>query len=594
MTSLDPRHFDLMRSPDVGLAIAGLWEKGFVAHGRKDLPPLPFALPFDWAQDPFADSNWMFQLQAWRMLDPYLRRIARAPAQAGDALADCLAIVADWVRAEAEGTAGPFAWYDMAVGIRAVKLALLAEGMRAAGTLPPEGLDLPALAERHMAELDDPARLSDNNHGLFQLHGLMALIAAFPGQPRAVERRAFAAQEMAGLIGRQFGPLGVHTENSPCYHFFALERIEPMLDAPWWRLPEMAETRERLATARRAGLWLVDPAGRTPPIGDSSEGVRVRDFAGLRDWPHREQDGMLGAVLDGYGIVRSVPEAEPERASLLFLTASFQNRTHKHADCLSFIWQEGGRSILIDSGKYGYKRDGMRRYFVSPRAHNTVEIGGVRLSLTEPYGSGLRRVAPAGTLWLVEAEAARGAFRHRRRLLYLPGRFVLALDRIAPGDDAPEAGAGKAPPVTSWWHFHPDLAIRRAEAAEPAAAAIARLEGLGDGAAIEVVHLDNARDRKVETACGTPAPDLQGWVSRRYLETEPAPVLGFAGRAPRDYVAATLVERVPGAAGPAFRLRWADPRTIVLSGPGVAADPAWPEGVLDLDGFALRLDPTPA
>jgi hypothetical protein len=201
-------------------------------------------------------------------------------------------------------------------------------------------------------------------------------------------------------------------------------------------------------------------------------------------------------------------------------------------------------------------------------------------------------VVPAGSLWLVEAEAARGALRHRRHLLYRPGRFVLAIDRIVPGDDAPKAEARKERGVTSWWHFHPDLAIRRAEAAGPTATA--RLEGLRDGAVIEVVHLDNARDSKVEAACGARVPNLQGWVSRSYLKAEPAPALGFAGRAPRDYVAATLIELVPGDAGPAFGLRWADSRTIVLRGPDLAADPAWPDGVLDLDGFALRLDPTAA
>lgn len=618
--SLDPRHFDLMRSPDVRAAIAALWEKGFVPHGRTDLPPYPFALPFDWAQDPFADSNWKFQLHAWRMLDPPLRLIARGPAKAVGLLADCLSIIADWARAEAAGAAGEFAWYDMAVGIRATKLALLVEALRAAGEAAPqgpEGLDLTALAERHMAELADPGLLSDNNHGLFQLHGLMALVGALPDHPLAAERRAFAAYHMAGLIGRQFGPLGVHTENSPSYHFFALERIEPMLDSPWWRLPEMAETHARLATARQAGLWLVDPAGRTPPIGDSAEGVRVRDFAGLRDWPHRERNGMLGAVVDGYGVVRSAPEAGPERAALLFLTASFQNLTHKHADCLSFVWQEDGESILIDSGKYGYKSGVMRSYFVSPRAHSTVEIEGVRLSRSRPYGSGLRRVVPAGDLWLVDAEASRGALRHGRSLLYHPGRFVLAIDRIAPSDEAPpgstpkgvtswwrrdlairraatqgEALEGRS--VTSWWHFHPNLAIRRVEAAGPAGIAAARLEGLRKGAALEILHLDNARDRDVKSACGAQAPSLQGWISRGYLKAEPAPALGFTGRAQQDYVAATLIERVPAGGEAAFGLRWIGPRTVALRGPDLAADPAWPGGVLDLGGFALRLDPTAA
>ena len=33
---------------------------------------------------------------------------------------------------------------------------------------------------------------------------------------------------------------------------------------------------------------------------------------------------------------------------MLFLTASFQSGAHKHSDCLSLVWQEGGRNILID------------------------------------------------------------------------------------------------------------------------------------------------------------------------------------------------------------------------------------------------------
>ena len=68
---------------DWAAAIAALAGAGFVVPGRRDLPPLPFRLPFDWHADPLSDRNWMFNLQAWRMLDPYLNRLLASPSIRG-------------------------------------------------------------------------------------------------------------------------------------------------------------------------------------------------------------------------------------------------------------------------------------------------------------------------------------------------------------------------------------------------------------------------------------------------------------------------------------------------------------------------------
>ena len=116
---------------------------------------------------------------------------------------------------------------------------------------------------------------------------------------------------------------------------------------------------------------------------------------------------MVGAVLDGYGVVRSGPGVALADSTLVFLTASHHLEAHKHADCLSLIWQERGESLLADAGKYGYQRDRMRRYFRSTRAHDTVEADGRDWSraTADAYGAGLRRVEPAGAGWLLEAEA---------------------------------------------------------------------------------------------------------------------------------------------------------------------------------------------
>jgi hypothetical protein len=398
------------------------------------------------------------------------------------------------------------------------------------------------MIERHIDELADPTKLSPNNHGLFQLHGLMACVALWPDNPRAAAVGAYAASEMDKLIAKQFGLFGVHTENSPAYHFFALERLDVMLDAPWW--VEAVAARAKLEQARLAGLWLVDPAGRTPSIGDSTEGHRVRDFSMLRDWPHAEQGRFLGAKVDGYGVVRSDPATSVANSTMLFLTASFQSSTHKHADCLSFVWQDRGEYLLIDSGKYGYQKDVWRKHFVSTAAHNTIEIGGrrVRRSKEYAYGSGLKRVAPLERCWLIEAEAdwRTEGLVHRRQVLFRPHRFVLVLDHldIVPSPDWRERPIALSVPkrtVTSYWHFNPRHKVLFNEDG----VSVVELAG---GRSLRVSHRAIGENPSARLYSGETRPQRLGWVSAGYLRRKPAPVIGFKAHPKHGYFAATLFE----------------------------------------------------
>ncbi len=152
--------------------------------------------------------------------------------------------------------------------------------------------------------------------------------------------------------------------------------IERLLDAPWWQVPEMAPFRARLAAARDAGAWLVDPAGRCLPVGDSDRESATGPDPAASHAGRTAAVADVGAVLDGYGVVRTDRRDGAAGSTMLFLTASHRREAHKHADCLSLIWQDRGETLLIDSGKYGYQRDRMRRYFRSTRAHNTVEVDG--------------------------------------------------------------------------------------------------------------------------------------------------------------------------------------------------------------------------
>ena len=224
---LNPKEFQLLPSKDPAANISDFETAGFVAHGRETLPAVPFQLPFEWNADPYNDRNWMYQLHAWRMLDPYLNRLIAvsqtlsltelhtAPRQQPEISRDyarVLDIITDWHRDNIKGTQGTFTWYDMAAGLRAGKLALLIMLARRHGVQLPDPGMLSELVELHIAELSDPEKMSRGNHGLFQMNGLMALVHACPDNPSARAAEPYAVATMSALTDAQLGEVGVHTE----------------------------------------------------------------------------------------------------------------------------------------------------------------------------------------------------------------------------------------------------------------------------------------------------------------------------------------------------------------------------------------------
>ena len=47
---------------------------------------------------------------------------------------------------------------------------------------------------------------------------------------------------------------------------------------------------------------------------------------------------------------------------------------HKHYDYMSVLYSEFGKDVLIDMGRFSYKNDTDRQFFVGPSAHNTINI----------------------------------------------------------------------------------------------------------------------------------------------------------------------------------------------------------------------------
>jgi len=303
----------------------------------KSLRAIPFQLPFDWGMDPFDDRSWQNSLHK-------LRPLVDA-ALAADDFHYARAVFRDWQRWHARGRVTVSSWGDAVTGARAARLAYLlhSTGWR--------DRPLIQLAERHAAKLQDPDFFSTTNHGIAQLHGLAAL--CLDGKLRSCRGAdTFLERQLAVLLRHQFARSGLHRENSPGYHFYALEhlsRMAPLLNA---YSPRFAQT---IVRAEKQTRWLVYPDLTTVALSDSKSILRPNlalppgksRCSGIQDYSEAPTCYMLKHFRDvGYVIVRSDWAIPSDRASMIFIQGGFFSPPHRQADDFSFEWFEHGRKIL--------------------------------------------------------------------------------------------------------------------------------------------------------------------------------------------------------------------------------------------------------
>ena len=425
------------RRPTRKAILAGLF---YVQGAEARLEP-----PVDWAAGPAGDGtapaegtpgrSARFELHSLTWLNEAVARHAAG----GDVetLAVARDVVLDWCRAHLRDAApaasdappaepSEFAWYDMAVGLRAPYVAYV---LRAC--LAEEMLDEPAAellleaAERHGAELAAGRNYATaNNHGLFQDEGLYLLARLLPALPAAGAWRELAVNRMRTTLRETVCfEEGAHLEHSTAYQF-ALVDLVARLAGNVAELPELPSLLGRL---RRTAAWQTTPGGRMTQLGDTDDlpapGWARDASASLR--------GMRVLPQAGLAFVR-------EGGSYLAVTAGYHGPAHKQSDDTGFLLIEGGRTILADAGRWGYYEDEPdRRHARSAAAHNVLAADGKDFDWrhAEPYGSGLEAAAEGeDDGWYAIAArnpllASQGV-EHRRVLFYRPGTALLVLDRV--------------------------------------------------------------------------------------------------------------------------------------------------------------------
>jgi hypothetical protein len=396
-------------------------------------------VPVDWNQDPYGSRSFRLFLQAWRFMTPLLVGFEKT---GDDALfTAALKIADDWVTKyeKPTKTANEFVWYDMAVSSRAAILAYLIRKGTQRGILPPERAKaLLAAARAHGAWLANSRHYEErHNHGLFADTGLLMLCRQLDALKECQSWQQTARQRFSNTLRQTVARSGVHLEHSTSYHFTVIDLLERALRAD--DQLDVAETRDRM---RQVAPWLVQPDGRLPQLGDTSD-------SSAPEWAAKAAAGLDGARFfrdAGYFVVRRGP-------SYLLVTAGYHSKVHKHQDDLSFVLYEQ-RRVLVDPGFAGYNASRERDFLRSARAHNVLIVDGRYAQPKKACGSSLLSSAEAGgwyAVWARDPTVPQGVL-HERVWLYEPGHALLVVDEVTTEDDASHEH-------TRYFHFAPDIQV---------------------------------------------------------------------------------------------------------------------------------------
>ncbi|MDN5652491.1 MAG: heparinase II/III family protein, partial [Lactococcus lactis] len=409
---------------------------------RRDCEIFFLADPIDWeAVAKNRDRNWRMQLQGWAVFFPIMHGFDNSEEKQY-LINFFFDVMTDWYQKYGQDpnniitTRMPksYAWYDMSAGFRALVIAFFKNRLDYYNLYITDRKKhtLELVINKHISHLSNKEVFSLNNHGMFQIQGLMALIQV-KGVSSYVDEYEYALTRMEELVRAQFDNKGIHLEHSPHYHFYALTVFQKIVINNWYDSKPIIK--ERIAKAISVKKWLVDPLRRTACIGDSTLATQKNiDFTNREFSSALEVQAKKGVLSNfsesGYQIYRSNWDEKPDNSSYLFLMGMYNSKTHKHRDCLSFEWFENGHKVICDSGKYGYVSDNYRSYFLSYKAHNSVEIEGFDILNSEPYGSCLYPARNYLGLIEMSGEINCQDIQHNRCLVIKPGYWVLVFDKL--------------------------------------------------------------------------------------------------------------------------------------------------------------------
>jgi hypothetical protein len=325
----------------------------------------------------------------------------------------------------------------------------------------PHGLDL-LVADSLAAQID---WLRSNltrarNHRTLELYALFICALALPELDSDGELLAFALAALDDNLNRDFRPDGVHVEASTHYHLIVLRSfLGVRVNAVRFGLALPDGFDERIERALEFALHCHRPDGEIPALSDADGGSYASLLAlagtqlGRSDLVYAATRGECGTPPlacnvsfphGGYYIQRSgwgERERYEDERFLIFDCGPIGDGGHGHYDVLSVELAAGGRSLVLDPGRYTYHEGepNLRHWFKGTAAHNTVCVDGLDQTAYrrgKPKGEVaqarfLGRIRRPG-LDVVCGQVVTPIYdaSHTRRVLFVAGEYWVFEDRL--------------------------------------------------------------------------------------------------------------------------------------------------------------------
>lgn len=389
---------------------------------------------FSWSADPLNDANWRFQYHTLLWLDNLREYSAESESESGMALYERL--LKDWIlKNPADDPESDYAWFDMAVGVRAIVL------VQALTVFGPEDWLVKSISD-HGEHLADEANYEGKgNHSLHQDMGLV-VVAQFLDRPDWLE---LATGRILSMFERAIDVDGVSREGSIDYQYRNYrwyEEAARRLKAAGVTLPETFEAvLDRMpvfmahATSPSTHYALIgDTLLHRAPIvrGTPTEWVKDRDKAPI------DRVKLYDA---GYLFARSSWDTWHENPATSYLTLRFgpgrSSAVHGHEDAGSITLDAHGERLLCDSGLYAYEAGAERLFFRGRSSHNVVDVPGRTYYPSAESPLIAHQISDDHVMATVQVRGLKGIVWHRTMLHSLKRGFILVDDRVSGADDSP-------------------------------------------------------------------------------------------------------------------------------------------------------------
>jgi uncharacterized heparinase superfamily protein len=301
----------------------------------------------------------------------------------------------------------------------------------------------------------------ERNHRTLELYALLIAALALPQLDDDGTLLSFAMAELEKNVLSDIWPDGVHRECSIHYHAIVLRSLLGAWEnARRFGLSFSSAYATRVERAAEFLLYFQRPDGTIPSLSDSDTG-NYTDVLALAATLLGRPDLLYGATAGlhglspqrryvdfthgGYFVQRSGWGADStafaEERFLIFDCGPLGDGGHGHYDLLNVEVAAGGRSLVIDPGRYTYDEEtpNWRRWFKGTAAHNTVCVDGLDQT---PYRRGKAKKAVAqGRLSyrlsapgfdLVSGDVVSPQYDaiHARDVIFVAGEYWLIADRL--------------------------------------------------------------------------------------------------------------------------------------------------------------------